>query len=162
MLHVVLYQPQIPPNTGNIARQCVGMAAHLHIVGPIPFDLSDHAIRRAGLDYWPHLALTMHASPDAFDAWLGDRRPWLVTKRGEIRYDHADYRDGDVLIFGSETAGLPAALLDRYADRRIYIPVMGPVRSYNLANSAAIITAQACLSAGLYERRPHSPAADAP
>ncbi len=158
MLHVVLYQPQIPPNTGNVARQCVGMRAHLHIVGPIPFEITDASIKRAGLDYWPHLTLTMHATPHDFRGWLGERKPWLVTKRGKLRYDRPAYRDDDVLIFGAETSGLPQPVLDEWPDRTIYIPVLGPVRSYNLSNSAAIVLAHASLVSGLYDNAAHSPA----
>ena len=86
MLHVALFQPIIPPNTGNIARQCVGMGAALHLIGPLGFDLSDKAVRRAGLDYWEHLDLTVHEDREAFLDWLGDREPWLVTK--EARSEH--------------------------------------------------------------------------
>ena len=103
MLNVVLHRPQIPPNTGNVARQCVGMKAALHVVGPIEFDLSEHAVKRAGLDYWPHLDLKVHEDDAAFFDWLGNRRPWLITKRGRLRFDQPAYAGGDVLIFGNET-----------------------------------------------------------
>ena len=159
MLQVALYQPQIPPNTGNIARQCVGMNAAMHIIGPIPFSLSDHATRRAGLDYWPHLNLTIHESPDAFLGWLGPREPWLVTKRGQLRYDQPRYAAEDILIFGSETTGLPPQWIQRWRPRTLVIPILGQVRSYNLANACAIVMAQASLAAGLY---PPCPAADSP
>src|SRR5688572_24957155 len=144
MLHVALYQPEIPPNTGNVARQCVGMDAHLHLIGPIGFDLSDHAVKRAGLDYWPHLKLTVHETPGSFLAWLREREaphvhaglrglPWLVSKHGPLRYDRVAYRDEDVLIFGAETRGLPREWHDLWPDRTVYIPMLGPVRSYNLS-----------------------------
>ena len=152
MLHVVLYQPTIPPNTGNIGRQCVGMNARLHLVGPLSIDLSAQATKRAGLDYWPRLDLVTHASAEAFLEWLGDRRPWLITKRGELRYDHAPFADEDVIIFGNELSGLPQSWHQRWPDRRVNIPILGDVRSYNLANAAAIIMAQACLVSGLYDR----------
>lgn len=150
MLHVTLYQPQIPPNTGNVARQCVGMMAHLHLIGPIAFDLSDHAAKRAGLDYWPHLTRTIHQTPEDFLVWLGDRQPWLVSKFGSMRYDRPAYVDEDVLLFGSETSGLPPAWKERWKDRLIHIPILGPVRSYNLSNSVALVLAQAMLASGLY------------
>jgi len=154
MLHVALYQPAIPQNTGNIGRLCVGMGARLHIIGPTVFDLSDKAVRRAGLDYWPHLALTVHDDPDAFLNWLGDRPPWLVTKLGDTRFDRAPYIDGDVLILGNENTGLPQAWHERWPGRRISVPMPGNVgvegtpgfrgvRSYNLANTAAIVLAAA-------------------
>jgi len=150
MLHVALYQPLIPPNTGNIARQCVGMGAQLHLIEPCAFDLSDHAVKRAGLDYWPHLQLTRHATPEHFLQWLGDRTPWLITTRGTTRYDHAAFADGDVLLFGNETGGLPEARHARWPGRGVTIPMPGKVRSYNLSNAAAIVLAQAMSRAGLY------------
>lgn len=152
MLHVVLYQPEIPPNTGNIARQCVGMNAHLHLIGPLGFRLSDRMVRRAGLDYWPHVQLTQHRNPEAFLAWLNDRQPWLISKFGKIRYDQADFQDEDLLIFGSETRGLPPDWLQRWAHRSLYIPMPGPIRSYNLADSVALVLAEASRKAGLFDR----------
>ena len=150
MIHVVLYQPEIPQNTGAIARQCVGMKAHLHIVRPIPFDISDKAVRRAGLDYWDFLKLTVHDSREAFFSWLGDRDPWLVTKHGEHRYDKPSYSDEDILIFGRATEGLPHDLLALWPDRTVNIPILGNVRSYNLSNTVSIVLAQANLKAELY------------
>lgn len=152
MIQVALFQPQIPPNTGNIARQCVGMGAALHLIGPLTIDLSEHALRRAGLDYWPHLALTVHDTPERFLAWLEPRRFWLISKHGARRFDRADYGGDDVLIFGNETGGLPTAWLERWSERALSIPILGPVRSYNLANSAAIVMAQAYSTSGLFDR----------
>jgi tRNA (cytidine/uridine-2'-O-)-methyltransferase len=151
MLHVVLYQPEIPPNTGNISRQCVGMNACLHLIGPTGFDISDSAVRRAGLDHWTDLNLTVHNTPDEFLKWLGYRKPWLVTKHGKVRYDMPEYAVEDILLFGSETRGLPQEWLQKWSDRTVYIPILGNVRSYNLANTAGIVLAQASLKAGLYE-----------
>jgi len=151
MLNIVLFQPEIPPNTGNISRQCVGMNARLHIIGPIAFDLDDGAVRRAGLDHWDDLDLTLHRSPDEFLSWLGERIPWLVTKHGKVRYDTADFGKEDVIIFGSETKGLPGAWLRQWAATSLFIPILGNVRSYNLANTAGIVLAQACLKAGLFD-----------
>ncbi len=150
MLHVALYQPAIPPNTGNIGRQCVGMNMKLHLIGPLAIDLSAQAVKRAGLDYWPHLMLATYESPQAFLTWLGDRKPWLVSKHGAMRYDQAPYRDEDVIILGNENTGLPRDWHERWPDRVVSIPILGPVRSYNLANAAAIVMAQACLTAGMY------------
>lgn len=151
MLHLALYQPIIPPNTGNIARQCVGMAAKLHIIQPAAFELTQHAAKRAGLDYWEHADVMIHESDQAFLDWLAERRPWLVTKRGETRYDQAPYRDEDILLMGNEIHGLPDPWHERWPDRRLYIPLLGPARSYNLSNAAAIILAEASKVAGLYE-----------
>ena len=152
MIHVVLYQPAIPPNTGNIARQCVGMNAHLHIVGPTKFEITDTNAKRAGLDYWDDLTITLHEDEGAFLAWLGERRPYLVTKFGDVRFDEPSYEDGDVLIFGNENTGLPESWREKYAETCIYVPIPGPVRSYNLANTAAIVLTQASLKAGLLDR----------
>lgn len=142
MLHVALYHPAIPQNTGNIGRLCVGMEARLHIIEPTKFDLSNAALRRAGLDYWPDLMLTVHKSAERFLAWLGEREPWLLTKFGGTRFDQAAYREEDVLILGNENTGLPDAWHARWPERRIYVPMPGPIRSYNLANTAAIVLAQ--------------------
>jgi len=149
MLHVALYQPVIPQNTGNIARQCVGMEAHLHLVGPLGFEVTDKTVKRAGLDYWEHLTLTQHDTPEDFFDWLGDRQPWLITKFGKHRFDQAPYRDGDVLLFGAEKNGLPQEVHDRFPGRGIYIPVLGKVRSYNLGNAVAAVLGLATCKAGL-------------
>ena len=151
MLNIVLFQPEIPPNTGNISRQCVGMNAQLHIIKPIGFDLDDNSVRRAGLDHWNELQLSVHNNPDDFLKWLGDRTPWLVTKHGNLRYDKPAFRDDDIIILGSETNGLPEQWLERWPDNTLYIPIIGKIRSYNLANTAGIILAQASLKAGMYD-----------
>lgn len=151
MLNIVLYRPEIPPNTGNIARQCVGMNACLHIVGPIGFDISDNAVKRAGLDYWDKLHLTVHEDADAFLAWLGTRKPWLVTKFGSLRYDRPDFSDEDVFVFGSETGGLPQEWLSRWRKYTLSVPMLGNIRSYNLANTVSIVLAQATLKAGFFD-----------
>ncbi|WP_432799246.1 tRNA (cytidine(34)-2'-O)-methyltransferase [Poriferisphaera sp. WC338] len=151
MIHVALYQPAIPPNTGNVARQCVGMKAHLHIIGPTKFEVSDTNAKRAGLDYWDDLTLSLYDSPEDFLGWLGERRPYLVTKFGAVRYDQPGYADGDVLLFGNENTGLPEDWRKRWETSCLYVPIPGPVRSYNLSNTAAIVLAQASLKAGLLE-----------
>ncbi len=153
MLQVVLYRPQIPPNTGNIARQCVGMDAGLHIVKPVGFDMSRQAARRAGLDYWDDIELSVHESADDFLKWLGNREPWVITSRGRIRYDKPEYRDEDLLLFGSETLGLPQAWLYRWQDRTVYVPMPGRIRNYNLANTVSVVLAQASLKAGVYDKQ---------
>ena len=154
MLHLALYHPAIPQNTGNIARTTVGMGAHLHLIHPMKFEISDHAVKRAGLDYWPSVTLTQHADDDAFLQWLGDRRPWLVTKFGTQTFDQPAYADGDVILLGNENTGLPDAWHQRWPDRGVVIPMPGPIngganiRSYNLANAAAIVLAHATLAVG--------------
>lgn len=153
LIHVALYQPKIPPNTGAVARQCVGMDAALHLIGPVAFDLSEHRVKRAGLDYWPHLTLHVHESPEVFLEWLGEREPWLVSKHGAMRYDGPAYVDEDVLIFGCELTGLPAAWHERWPGRVVSIPMLGKVRSYNLSNAVAVVLAQANLRAGRFDEQ---------
>ena len=151
MINIVLYKPEIPPNTGNIARQCVGQNAFLHIIGPVGFDMSDRAVKRAGLDYWDKLKLKVYENPEDFLEWLGDREPWLVTKFGKMRFDNPEYSDEDIFIFGNELKGLPQAWLDRWPGRTVYLPMPGKIRSYNLANTVAIILTHASLKAGIYD-----------
>jgi tRNA (cytidine/uridine-2'-O-)-methyltransferase len=121
------------------------------LIKPYKFEISDHAVQRAGLDYWPHVRLTEHENDDAFLTWLGDRKPWLVTKFGELRFDQPDYHDEDVLLLGNENTGLPEAWHNRWPDRCVSIPILGNIRSYNLANAAAILLAHASLKAGVFE-----------
>lgn len=156
-MHVALYQPSIPPNTGNIGRLCVGMESALHIIGPCAFDFSDKALRRAGLDYWPHLQLRIHDNPQAFLDWLGPRQPWLVSKFGSQRYDRPDYQQDDILVMGNEVHGLPDAWHRRWPERLIAIPIKGRIRSYNLANATAIVLAHACLKSGSLDNCPVRP-----
>lgn len=145
MLHLALYHPAIPQNTGNIARLCVGMEAHLHVIGPTPFEISDRTVRRAGLDYWDDLTVTVHKSEVDFLDWLEERVPWLVTKFGDVRFDKAAYRDEDIIILGNENTGLSDDWHERWPGRRLFVPMPGPIRSFNLANTAAIVLAQASL-----------------
>ncbi len=152
MLQLVIYHPAIPQNTGNIARTTVGFNAQLHLIKPYKFEISDHAVQRAGLDYWPHVKLTEHESDDAFLDWLGDRRPWLVTKFGNMRFDQPDYQPDDVLILGNENSGLPDAWHERWPDRCVNIPILGEIRSFNQSNAAAIMLAHASLKAGVFEK----------
>jgi tRNA (cytidine/uridine-2'-O-)-methyltransferase len=149
MLNLVLYHPAIPQNTGNIARTTVGFNANLHLVKPYKFEITEHAVLRAGLDYWPYVRLTEHDDDDAFLDWLGDRKPWLITKFGDLRFDQPAYQSDDVLILGNENTGLPDAWMQRWGDRRVCIPMHGNIRSYNLANAAAIMLAHASLKAGV-------------
>jgi len=141
--HVVLVHPEIPPNTGNIARLCAATGAHLHLVEPLGFALEDRYLRRAGLDYWPAVEVTLHASLDDLALHLTPSRWRLFTTRGERHHSDLVYQPGDVLMFGRETRGLGEALCARYPDQLVRIPMRpGAVRSLNLANAVAI---------GLYE-----------
>jgi tRNA (cytidine/uridine-2'-O-)-methyltransferase len=138
ILHVVLYQPQIPPNTGNVGRLCVAIGAVLHVVHPIPFSMDEKAVRRAGLDYWRHVRLIEHADPDAFWAWAAGRRVHLFSAHGRAPYTEAPIEPGDVLVFGREADGLPRELVDRIGAYRIPMKE-GPIRSLNLANAVSVV-----------------------
>ena len=136
-------------NTGNIARTCACTGARLHLICPLGFDISDKAVKRAGLDYWQYLDLTVYDSLEDFFARMGDENLWLATTKAPRSYAEADFCTDPVrLMFGKETAGLPAWLRERYRDRCIRIPMAGPVRSLNLANSVAILTYEALRQQG--------------
>ncbi|MBF2007689.1 tRNA (cytidine(34)-2'-O)-methyltransferase [Chlorogloeopsis fritschii PCC 9212] len=140
MPQVVLVHPQIPPNTGNIARTCAATGTDLHLVGPLGFEISDRYLKRAGLDYWPYVKLHYHESVEAFKAvhqQLGGR--WLgFTVRGSFDYSSFEFKENDWLLFGSETTGLPPSVLSA-CDATLYIPMSQPkVRSLNLSVSVAV------------------------
>ena len=138
-LHVVLVEPQIPPNTGNVARLCAATGCALHLVEPLGFSIDDRELKRAGLDYWAELDVVVHASLDAFLAKHG-AAAWFVSTRGKIRYDRAPFARGDALVFGKETAGLPLAVLEDHAEHTLRIPMRaGAVRSLNLSTSVGIV-----------------------
>ncbi|MTJ07394.1 MULTISPECIES: tRNA (cytidine(34)-2'-O)-methyltransferase [unclassified Anabaena] len=140
MPQVVLVNPQIPPNTGNIARTCAATGTELHLVGPLGFEISDRYLKRAGLDYWPYVKLHYHESIEAFQIAQQQRpgRRLGFTVRGNFNYINFEFQADDWLLFGSETAGLPESLLLN-CDSTIYIPIHEPgVRSLNLSVSVAI------------------------
>jgi tRNA (cytidine/uridine-2'-O-)-methyltransferase len=138
VLHVVLHEPAIPPNTGNIGRTCVAVGAKLWLVRPLGFELSERQLRRAGLDYWPHLNWQVVDDWEELLAHLGTHRRWLFTKHATRSYVQPRYSPGDVLVFGSETNGLPPALLRADPQQTLRIPMRSQVRSLNLAASAAV------------------------
>lgn len=140
-LHVALYHPEIPQNTGNIGRLCLGIDATLHLVHPLSFDTSEKAVRRAGLDYWKDVRLIEHADEATFWAWVGDRRVHLFSSHGEAPYTRAAYAWEDVLLFGRETTGLPPELVAARGAWRI--PMPGATRSVNLSNAVAIVAYEA-------------------
>ena len=143
MFQIALIHPQIPPNTGQVARLCAATGASLHLVRPLGFRLNDRSLRRAGLDYWPKVDLHVHASLEEWLRTVPPERLWLFTKSGRLRYDQIAYRPGDWLVFGSETDGLPPELLAAHSDRTIRLPIRSQsVRSLNLAS---------CVSIALYE-----------
>jgi tRNA (cytidine/uridine-2'-O-)-methyltransferase len=136
-LHIVLYQPEIPYNTGSVGRTCVAAEAKLWLVRPLGFRVDDYYLRRAGLDYWERLVWEVVDDWDALEAALPGRR-WLFTKRAEQSFWSAQYEPGDVLVFGRETSGLPDAILDQHRDSLLRIPTSPHVRSLNLSNSVAV------------------------
>ncbi len=136
-LHVVLYNPEIPPNTGNVGRLCVGIGARLHVVHPIGFSMDQRQVRRAGLDYWKHVDLVEHEDGDAFWAWAEGRRIHLYSSHGTATYASVTHEPGDVLVFGRESVGLPKEFIAKYG--ALTIPMDGPTRSLNLSNSVAIV-----------------------
>jgi len=137
-LHVVLHQPEIPYNTGSVGRTCVALGAKLWLVRPLGFQLDDRQLKRAGLDYWIHLDWQVASDWDDLVARLPAERLWLFTKRGDRDYLDADYRPGDALVFGSESAGLPESLTAAADGRRLRIPIRPEVRSLNLSVSVAV------------------------
>lgn len=143
MLNIVLVEPEIPQNTGNIARTCAATRTRLHLVRPLGFDISDRAVKRAGLDYWSMVDLAVYDGLEDFFQKNPDPDLWLATTKAPRSYDKAVFRDGCFLFFGKETAGLPQAFRERYRERCIRIPMRPDARSLNLANSAAVITYEA-------------------
>jgi tRNA (cytidine/uridine-2'-O-)-methyltransferase len=145
MLHVVLIEPEIPPNTGNIGRLCLATGAHLHLVKPLGFSLDDRQLRRAGLDYWHEVRVSLWDSFAALRAAQpAEARYFFLTTKTERAYWSAEFRDGDYLVFGRETKGLPEPLLAEHAERTLSIPMCGAsTRSLNLATAVGIVLYEA-------------------
>ena len=139
-LHIVLVEPLIPPNTGNVARLCAATGCALHLIEPLGFSIGDRELKRAGLDYWEHVCVVVHPSLEAYLNAHPQRGRWFVETGGSLRYDQALYAPGDSLIFGPETKGLPRDVLARDAGRVIGIPMRsGTVRSLNLSTTVGIV-----------------------
>lgn len=143
LLNIVLYQPEIPFNTGSVGRTCVALGAKLWLVRPLGFRIDHHHLRRGGLDYWEHLDLEVVDDWQALTERLPAEQHWYFTKKGDSDYLNAAYSQGDVLVFGPESAGLPDSVLDNAAGRRLRIPTSPLVRSLNLSNSVAIAAYEA-------------------
>ena len=139
MNSIVLYAPEIPQNTGAIARTCAATGASLHLIKPLGFDISDAAVRRAGLDYWHLVDVHVYESVEEYLAQNGDENLWLLSTKAPRSYAQASFGPDVALMFGRETSGLPEELMTRYMDRSIRIPMKPRARSLNLASSAAII-----------------------
>jgi len=153
-LHIVLYQPEIPYNTGSVGRTCVAVGAKLWLVRPLGFRVDDYYLRRAGLDYWEHLAWQVVDSWEELLRELANRKVWLFTKKATQLYTAAAYQRGDVLVFGSESAGLPDSILTEHADRQLRIPTRADVRSLNLSNAVAVASYEALRQWGVTHTPP--------
>ncbi len=144
MIHIALWEPEIPPNTGNIARLCAATGAPLHLIGRLGFRLDDRALRRAGLDYWNAVEVHRHATVADFESARIGRRLFCLSAHAAKPYTQAAYQPGDCLLFGSESQGLPAGLLRRYAEQSLTIPMpAGRVRSLNLATAVGVVLYEA-------------------
>lgn len=142
-LHLVLFEPEIPGNTGNIGRLCAGTDVWLHLVRPLGFELDNKRLRRAGLDYWPNVKLCVHEDFGEVERIFGPQRLWFFSKKTTRSYTQASYQPGSVLVFGRETTGLSDAILQRYAERLLRIPMTDKVRSLNLSNACAVAVYEA-------------------
>ena len=152
MINVALVEPEIPPNTGNIARLCAATNTPLHIVGVTGFRMDDRALRRAGLDYWPEVQLTRHLNLDALSDSLPAARFVYLTTRADRVYTDWDFQPHDCLVFGRETRGLPADLLRAHWENCLRIPILNPnIRSLNLATAVGIVLFEALRQTGKFQ-----------
>lgn len=150
MFHIVFVEPEIPGNTGNIARTCAATGAKLHLVRPLGFNIDDKTVKRAGLDYWQYVDLEVHDSLEAFLKKYADSRKFLVTTKGSRLYTQPEYKDGDMFLFGRETAGLPKDFIAANQEMTVRIPMSKEtrMRSLNLANCGNIILFEALRQMG--------------
>ena len=148
MVNIVLVEPEIPHNTGAVARTCAATGARLHLVKPLGFDISDKAVKRCGLDYWPLVDLRVYENLDEYFAKNGDEHLFLATTKAPRAYCEVDLRGEVTLMFGKETAGLPAWLREEYRDRCIRLPMIAEARSLNLSNSVAVLCYEALRQQG--------------
>lgn len=149
MLHVILHTPEIPPNTGNVIRLCANTGASLHLIRPLGFALDDKRMRRAGLDYHEYTRLRVHDDLPACLAALAQPRLFALSTRGRTRYDTVTYAAGDALLFGSETRGLPQAILESVPQaQRLCLPMRPDNRSLNLSNAVAVVVFEAWRQVG--------------
>jgi tRNA (cytidine/uridine-2'-O-)-methyltransferase len=144
MFHVVLYQPEIPPNTGNVIRLCANTGAQLHLVCPLGFRLEDRELKRAGLDYHEYATISVHESWGACQTALSAHRAFAFSTRGRRRFSEESFAPGDVLVFGPETRGLPGAVLAEFQpERQLRLPMLPGNRSVNLSNAVAVVVYEA-------------------
>ncbi|MFL9832503.1 tRNA (cytidine(34)-2'-O)-methyltransferase [Chryseobacterium terrae] len=149
MLNIVLVEPEIPNNTGNIGRLCVGTESRLHLIHPFGFLIDDKNLKRSGLDYWVHLDVTEYQNVDEWMKMIPDfSRVFLMSARAEKSYLEIDFKDGDWLVFGKESVGLSKEVLDRF-ENHLTIPMSNLIRSFNIANSVAFVVGEAKRQIGL-------------
>lgn len=150
--HLVLVEPEIPPNTGNVARLAAATGSPLHLVGRLGFRIDEHAVRRAGLDYWHLVEVVTHADLASAEGAIAARSPgsrsWLFSGKATRSYLDVAFRPGDALVFGKESVGLPEALLEERGEHVLGIPTLGEVRSLNLANAVSIVLYEGLRQAG--------------
>ncbi len=149
-LNIVLHEPEIPQNTGNIARTCAATGTKLHIIKPMGFEIDDKKLKRAGLDYWHMLSITYYENLEDFFSKNEGGNYYFCTTKAPHTYAEANFSDGDFLFFGKETKGLPEALLSKNLDKCIRIPMVSDARSLNLSNSVAIVVYEALRQTGYF------------
>jgi tRNA (cytidine/uridine-2'-O-)-methyltransferase len=142
-MHIILHQPEIPANTGNIGRTCAATGVSLHLIEPLGFRLNEKEIRRAGMDYWEHLDVTRYMNFDEFKSMHPDAKIWMATTKARQTYSEVSYGPDDFIMFGKESAGIPEELLVDYEKTCIRIPMLPQIRSLNLSNSVAIVLYEA-------------------
>ena len=152
MINIVLFEPEIPQNTGNIARTCVLTNSTLHLIKPMGFEINDKQVKRAGLDYWSELKLEIHESYEDFIKKYGDRRIFLSSTHAENHYDEVSYKEGDFIMFGRETSGVPQDVHESHEGIRIPM-VKTSTRSLNLSNTVAIVAYEALRQIGFPEMK---------
>jgi tRNA (cytidine/uridine-2'-O-)-methyltransferase len=149
MLHIVLYEPEIPPNTGNVIRLAANTGAQLHLVEPLGFRMEDRQLKRAGLDYHEYARVQVHPDWFACQAYLGQRRRFALSTRNARNYAEVSFQDEDVFVFGPETRGLPAPVLEQFSpEQRLRIPMHPGNRSLNLSNAVAVVVMEAWRQGG--------------
>lgn len=151
--HIVLLEPEIPANTGNIGRTCVATGAHLHLIEPLGFRLSEKDLKRAGMDYWPQLHVTTYTDYEDFLRKNPGASPYMATTKAEKIYTEAEFEPDCYLMFGKESAGIPEEILLENQERAIRIPMLGDTRSLNLSNAAAIVLYEALRQNGFPNMR---------
>lgn len=142
-MNIVLHEPEIPANTGNIGRTCVATGTSLHLIKPLGFDISDKAVRRAGMDYWKELDLHVYEDFEEFVEKNPGARIYMATTKARKAYTEVEYKGNDFIMFGKESAGIPEEILVKYEETSVRIPMIGEIRSLNLSNSVSIILYEA-------------------